>query len=75
MRTAASTVVTAALWSLYVGVSAAVLANVVADGSPPGLGYLFLAGAVVLTLFWLVSAYAWIVVAATRLVAVRRRPA
>ena len=49
MRTAASTVVTAALWSLYVGVSAAVLANVVADGSPPGLGYLFLAGAVVLT--------------------------
>ena len=66
----------AALWLLYVGVSTAVLANVVVDGSPPGLGYLFLAGAVVLTLFWLVSAYAWIVIVATRLVAaVRRRPA
>ena len=49
------------------------LAKVVADGSPPCVGYLLLAAAVVLTLFWLLSAYAWIVVGATRLVAAVRR--
>jgi hypothetical protein len=61
-------------WSLYVGVSLAVLANVVADGSPPESRYVVLSAAVVLSAFWAVSAWTWLAVCATKLlVALRRR--
>jgi hypothetical protein len=74
VATAAGVVGTGAFWSLYVGLAVAVLANVVADGSPPGLGYVVLSAAVVLGLFSLVSTYAWVAVLATRqLVRLRRR--
>jgi hypothetical protein len=72
---AAGSVGAGAFWSLYVGLSLAILGNVVADGAPPEPGYVVLAAAVVLTAFWAVSAWTWVVVAATRLlVALRRRP-
>jgi hypothetical protein len=74
LATAAGLVGSAAFWSLYVGLAVAVLANVVADGSPPGLGYVVVSAAVVLGLFWLVSVYAWVAALATRqLVRLRRR--